>query len=205
MKGNKHTCADLPIHTCTYTQFYINPYIYKHPAHWLWTGWTLQREAQNGAFIKTRPAVATSFFLLQLMLFLEWTTFPGAALYQWGWKDNSTTTGLGFLKTIAFKLWLTSLSVLSLVFSVVPVKRREAKGNRREITESRKRGEEDWGRKCEPRGVLIYQGNVFWFIFPNLQVVERIMELLRIKSLWDTVHGQGTCARGWDKECILIS
>lgn len=41
------------------------------------------------------------------------------------------------------------------------------------------------------------------FVSP-LQDIEGIMALLRNKSLWDTVHGQGTSERGLGKECISI-
>lgn len=60
---------------------------------------------------------------LQLTLFLEWTMYPETPSHQWGWKDISTPTGLGFLKKMAFELWLSSIGVLALMFPVVPVKR----------------------------------------------------------------------------------
>lgn len=155
----------LYIHMCmhdTHTYIFIHKLI--HTQTYMHTDLELGElcggRPRMGAFTKnlsmyntrrTGPAVAANLHPLQLTLFLEWTVYPETLSHQWRWKDISTTTGLGFLKKIAFELWLSSLGVLSLMFPVVPVKRERAaeQERSRKNREQERDGEQDWERKCE--------------------------------------------------------
>lgn len=137
---------------------------------------------------------------LQLSLFLEWTMYPRTSSHRWRWEDIRTTAGLGFLKKIVFKLWLSSVSVM---FPVVPWKDGERE---RERIEDKREAESKTDRgSARSDESFNSPRNWFWFVSPApLQVIEGIMVLLRSELLWDTVPGQGQWWEGPCKEWVLI-